>query len=157
MEKPRFSVAVVMQRRALNNRWQSEAWEPFGVLPGYEDAGEPRMILDTDGLTQWLYPGREILLYRDEAEGYYLNVSTADPRVFVSWRMEESRAAPLLLTVSYHEASRWLDGSEQVDSVRMPPEIYGWLGEWVEKNYRPEPKKRIRPRSFMHPKDRARM
>jgi hypothetical protein len=70
--------------------------------------------------------------------------------------MEESRAAPLLLTVSYHEASRWLDGSEQVDSVRMPPEIYGWLGEWVEKNYRPEPKKRIRPRSFMHPKDRAR-
>lgn len=156
MEKPRFSVAVVMQRRALNNRWQSEAWEPFGVLPNYEGARDPRVILDADGVTQWLYPGQEILLHRDEAEGYYLNVSTADPRVFVSWRMEESRAAPLLLTVSYHEASRWLDGSEQVDSVPMPPEIYGWLGEWVEKNYRPEPKKRIRPRSFMHPKDRAR-
>jgi len=24
----------------------------------------------------------------------------------------------------------------------------------VEKNYRPEPKKRIKPRSFVHPKDR---
>jgi hypothetical protein len=24
----------------------------------------------------------------------------------------------------------------------------------VEKNYRPEPKKRIKPRSFQHPKDR---
>ena len=69
MEKPRFSVAVVMQRRALNNRWQSEAWEPFGVLPGYEGALEPRLIRDADDVAQWLYPGHEILLHRDEAEG----------------------------------------------------------------------------------------
>ena len=156
MEKPKFSVAVVMQRRALDNRWQSEAWEPLGVLPNYEGAIEPRLILDADGIAQWLYPGHEILLHRDEAEGYYLNVSTAEPKVFVSWRMDEGRAAPLLLTVSYHEASRWMDGSELVDAVPMPPDVFTWVGEWVEANYRPEPKKRIKPRSFMHPKDRAR-
>ena len=158
MDKPRFSVAVVMQRRLLDNRWQSEAWEPFGVLPhleGPRDVG-PRMILDADGVTQWLHPGHEILLHRDEAEGYYLNVSTAEPKVFVSWRMDEGRAAPLLLTLSYHEASRWMDGSELVDAVAMPPDVFAWLGGWVEANYRPEPKKRIKPRSFMHPKDRAR-
>lgn len=145
-----------MQRRALNNRWHSEAWEPYGVVPDYEGASEPRMIVEQRGVTQWLYPDQDIVLHRDEAEGYYLNVSTADPRVFISWRMDEGRGAPLLLTVSYHEASRWLDGGEQVDSVPMPLEIYAWLGEWVEKYYRPEPKQRIRPRSFMHPKDRAR-
>jgi hypothetical protein len=160
MEKPRFSVAVVMQRRALNNRWQSEAWEPFGVLPYCDGACEgevgPRMILDADGVTQWLYAGHEIRLHRDEAEGYYLNVSTAEPKVFVSWRMDEGRAVPLLLTVSYHEASRWMDGSEVVDAVAMPPDVFAWVGEWVGKNYRPEPKQRIKPRSFMHPKDRAR-
>ena len=38
--------------------------------------------------------------------------------------------------------------------VTMPPAIFGWIGEYVEKNYRPEPKKRIKPRSFIHPKDR---
>lgn len=145
-----------MQRRALNNRWHNEAWEPYGVVPDYEGASEPRMIVEQRGVTQWLYPDQDIVLHRDEAEGYYLNVSTADPRVFISWRMDEGRGAPLLLTVSYHEASRWLDGGEQVDSVPMPLEIYAWLGEWVEKYYRPEPKQRIRPRSFMHPKDRAR-
>jgi hypothetical protein len=37
----------------------------------------------------------------------------------------------------------------------MPPELVLWLGNYVRDNYRPEPKKRIRPRSFMHPKDRA--
>ena len=155
MEKPRFSVAVVMQRRALNNRWQSEAWEPFGVLPNYQGAIEPRLILDADGVTQWLHPGHEILLHRDEAEGYYLNVSTAEPKVFVSWRMDDGRGVPLLVTVSYHEASRWMDGSELVDAVPMPPDVFAWVGEWVGEHYRPEPKKRIKPRSFMHPKDRA--
>jgi hypothetical protein len=42
-----------------------------------------------------------------------------------------------------------------VDSVPMPPEIFAWVGEYVEQNYRPEPKKRIKPRSFVHPKDRV--
>jgi hypothetical protein len=37
----------------------------------------------------------------------------------------------------------------------MPPSIFAWVGEYVEKNYRPEPRKRIKPRSFIHPKDRV--
>jgi len=38
----------------------------------------------------------------------------------------------------------------------MPAEIFAWAGEWVEKNYKPKPfQKRIKPRSFLHPKDRV--
>ena len=37
----------------------------------------------------------------------------------------------------------------------MPAEIYAWVGAYVESNYRPEPKKRIKPRSFMDPKQRV--
>jgi hypothetical protein len=37
----------------------------------------------------------------------------------------------------------------------MPAEMFAWVGEYVEKNYRPEPKKRRKPRSFIHPKDRV--
>jgi len=29
------------------------------------------------------------------------------------------------------------------------------VGEFVEQNYRPEHRKRIKPRSFVHPKDRV--
>jgi len=46
-------------------------------------------------------------------------VSTQEPRVFVMWRMEQERAVPQFVTVSYDEASRWMDGGEQVDSVAM--------------------------------------
>ena len=154
MEKPNFSIAVVMQRRAIQSRWTDHAWEPLGVLPGFEEAAAPRLLVDEPGVQQWLYPAHKLVLHRDECEGYYLNVSSGNPKVFVLWRLDDEQAVPVEVTVSSEEAGRWLDGGHSVDSVAMPPEIYAWAGEYVEKNYRPEPKKRIKPRSFIHPKDR---
>lgn len=154
MEKPNFPLAVVMQRRPAQSRWADVVWEPHGVVPGYL-GGERKLLVQHDGVAQWLHPGFKLELHRDEIEGYYENVVTADPRVFVLWRMEGEDALPLDVTASRDEASRWLDGGHSVDGVAMPPEIYAWVGDYVEKNYRPQPKKRIKPRSFQHPKDRV--
>ena len=151
---PRQRVAVVMQRRAIANRWQREVWEPVGVLQGYGDEKAPRVLVDTQDVQQWLYPGFELALSLAEAEGYYHNVSSKEPCVFVLWRMEDGRAVPQYATVSYDEASRWMDGGESVDRVPMPPGLFAWVGEFVEKNYRFTPKKRVRPQSFLSPKDR---
>ena len=143
-----------MQRRRSKSRWVDFVWEPIGALPG-EHGAQVKLLVDQEGLAQWLHPGFRLELHRDETEGYYLNVSSADPRVFVLWRMDEDRGLPLFLTVSTEEASRWMDGGHSVDAVPMPPEVFAWVGEYVERNYRPEPKKRIKPRSFVHPKDRV--
>jgi hypothetical protein len=158
MEKPTFPVAVVMQRRALQSRWADHAWEPWSVLPAFGEnavAGPPRLMLEDERVAQWLHPGFKLVVHKDEAEGYYLNVSSGSARVFVLWRMEGEQALPLDVTVSYDEGGRWMDGGHSVDGVAMPADIFAWLGDWVEKNYRPEPKKRIKPRSFKHPKDRV--
>ena len=155
MEKPTFPIAVVMQRRALQNRWADHAWEPSGVLCGFAEERAPRVLRDDPELSQWLHPGFTLVLHKDEAEGYYLNVSSQNPRVFILWRLDEGQAVPVEVTVSFEEAGRWMDAGHSVDSVPMLPEIYAWVGEWVEHNYRPEPKKRIKPRSFVHPKDRV--
>ena len=157
MEKPTRTLAVIMQRRAARSRWASVIWEPVSVLESDESAapgGEGRLLMRQDDTEQWLHPGFELAIHRDEIEGYYMNVSSDSPRVFVLWRMEGEKGLPLQVTASYDEGGRWLDGGNSVDSVTMPPAIFGWIGEYVEKNYRPEPKKRIKPRSFVHPKDR---
>jgi hypothetical protein len=156
MLNPKIAVQVVMQRREIQHRWQSEAWEPAAVLSGAGE-GAPRVCHEEPGLRQWLYPGMELELRAADADGYFLNVSTAEPSVFVLWRMEGERAAPAHLTVSYSEASSWMDGGEQVDRVPMPREIYDWVAGFVEQHYRPQPKKKIRPQSFKSPKDRARI
>jgi hypothetical protein len=155
VEKPRTRVAVIMQRRTVDNPWQSEAWEALGVLADYAGAAEPRVIVDAPDATQWLYPRFDIVLQRSESEGYFHNVSAAAPSVFVLWRMEEGRAVPRYVTVSYDEASRWMDGGAQVDAVPMPSAMRAWLREFVAQNYRPEPKKRLRPQSFLAPGERG--
>ena len=152
MEKPSFPIAVVMQRRPAQSHWADYIWELHGVIA--DPGGAPRVLREDGAVAQWLHPGFKLVLHKDEAEGYYLNVSAPHPKVFVLWRMEDDRALPLDVTVSSDEAGRWLDGGHSVDSVAMPPEIFAWVGEYVENNYRPQPKKRIKPRSFQHPKDR---
>jgi hypothetical protein len=141
-------VAVVMERRALANRWQSETWQPVAVVPDEPDAATPRVVLEDGGRVQWLHPGFEIVLHRDEAEGYYLNLTAGQPYMFVMWRMEDDQAVPKLVTPSYHEAARLMDGGAQVDGVPLPAELATWLAAYVDANYRPEPKKRARPPSF---------
>ncbi len=162
MEKLARTLAVVMERRAARSRWADVVWQPLSVLESDEPRGAPRLLVKDGDYEQWLHPGFALEIHRDETEGYYMNVSSDSPRVFVLWRMEDetigetgARGLPLLVTASYDEAGRWMDGGHSVDSVAMPPEVFAWVGEYVENNYRPEPKKRRKPRSFVHPKDRV--
>ena len=57
---------------------------------------------------------------RSEAEGYHLNITSPEPKVFVMWRMADAgvapAASPVVVTVSYNQAARMLDGGEQVDA-----------------------------------------
>ena len=151
MPYPSLAVAVVMERTAVeNNRWQSEKWEPIGVLPDtHDDGAAPRLLREDARSAQWLHPGFTLELFHDESEGYYLNLASPQPFVFVSWLDESGVGVPKLVTVSYNEAARMMDGGARVDGVPMPAEWIPWLEDYVKKHYRPEPKKnRIRPPSF---------
>ncbi len=151
MEEKSFVVAVVMERIAIVNRWQSEKWQLAGVLPDDRQADVPRTLIDRDGLLQRIHPGFSMKIFADEAEGYYLNITSPEPRAFVMWRMNEddSEALPHSVTLSYNEAARWMDAQEKVESAAMPENIFSELVEWVEANYRPpEKKQRVRPKSF---------
>jgi hypothetical protein len=149
------SLAVIMQRRAIDNPWQDHLWEPAGVVPGVAGETGPRRLFGDARLEQWLYPGFRLALHRAEAAGYFHNVTAAAPSIFVLWRLVDDRATPHYLTASYDEASRWMDGGAQVDPVPMPAPLLAWVARFVAEHYRPEPKKRLRPRSFLSPQDRT--
>ena len=108
MSHPVLSIAVIMERRALANRWQSQTWEAIGVVPDPGNAALPRLLLQDDTRAQWLHGGFELKLYRDEAENYYLTLTASEPCVFIVWRTEEEMAVPKFVTVSYGEAARFM-------------------------------------------------
>lgn len=145
MEKPLFPVCVVMRRVPIVNRWVSEKWELAGVAP---DAGAAEIsctVLENDA---WLWRGFALDLHPSEAEGYYLNLSAPDPRVFVMWRLEDwegvETARPWVTTASYHEAARMMDGGATVDSLPMPAVVREWVQPWLDANYKPEPRHKKR-------------
>jgi uncharacterized protein YacL (UPF0231 family) len=167
--------AVIMRKQNLDNPWVSHRWVPQEVLPDFgqfhphtnaSNAISGQFLgRDADG-ESWLFTGFELNLFLDEAEGYYLNVSATTPSWFVMWRLEEDIeryidaqslslakaeehiAVPHRICVSYNEAARLLDGGESVDTIAMTDEHAAWLQEFVNENYRPEPKRRHKPASF---------
>ena len=153
---PTQKVSVILERVAVESRWATHRWDLAGVVPDL--GGDLQTIVDSEALLRKVYPGFEVGLYRDEAEGYFLNVSSDAPSVFVSLRLDEAGGDPypFQATLSYNEAARWMDANERVERVAAWPELAGWIAEWVAANYKPEPKKRQRPKSFRGKEGRLR-
>ncbi len=171
----KLQLAIVMRKEFIDNPWQSYRWTLDEVVfdigqfshktPDYLLSNRPATCMRRDDKSeQWLFTGFELELFKDEAEGYYLNATSTNPAWFVMWRLEDHPdgddpiAVPHFLSVSYNEAGRLLDGGETVENVPLDSETSAWLSNFVQENYKPEPKKRARPASFKgayRPKDEA--
>lgn len=160
--RPSIEVAVIMRHERIANRWQSSRWVLDDVVPQEAAFGkEARILHRSDSEVRWLHPGFSVELFRDDAEGYYLNVTTPAPCWFVLWRMDEAGIAgaepiarPAAVSLSYHDAGRWLDAQETVEQVPAPPPVVEWLRAFAQEHLVVEPKRRQRPQSFRPLQDR---
>jgi hypothetical protein len=157
--RPAVEVAVVMERETAPNRWEDWRFRIAEVVLREDAFGSEARVLRDDGrLRRTLHPGFRLELFRDEGEGYHLNLTSGAPVWFVVWRIDDedpSRAWPETVSLSYHEAGRWLDAQERVDNVPLQPELAAWLQAYTDEAYRPEPKRRRRPQSFVAPDQRS--
>jgi len=155
---PTLNVAVQIERQAQPNRWEDWRFRITDVMPDDGRFGTaPRLLRDDGRVATYLHPGLPVTLYRDEGEGYYLNLSSGAPVWFVMWRRSETDppvATPEVVTLSYHEAGRLLDAQEQVDNVPLQADLVPWLQAFADEHHKPEPKKRRRPASFQAPGER---
>ena len=158
--RPSLQVAVVMRRERVPgamSRWQPWRWVLHDVLghdvtPHEEHFGlVPKCLRQTEDEQLWLHPGFTVELFKDDPEGYYLNLTSPDPCWFVLWRMEEEAhisddvmAVPVMVSLSYHDAGRWLDAQEQVEQVPAPPEVVSWISAYAQTHWEVEPKRRQR-------------
>lgn len=158
----RVDVAVVMRKERIDNPWQPWRWVLADVVAHEASFGDaPSLLRQDDRQALWLHPGFKVELFPGDAEGYYLNATTAQPCFWVVWRMEEEAtlacepiAVPQIVTLSYHDAGRWLDAQETVEQVPAPGFVVQWLRDYVDLHHVVEPKRRQRPQSFQSLQDR---
>jgi len=157
-QRASVQVAVVMERQAQPNRWEDWRFRVADVVLQEDAFGTaPRVLRDDGKVCRTLHPGFTVELYRDEGEGYYLNLSSGAPVWFVMWRVDDvdaSHAWPESVSLSYNKAGCWLDAQERVDNVPLGADMVAWLQAFTDEHYRPEPKKRKRPASFLPPEQR---
>jgi hypothetical protein len=164
-ERPAIDVAVIMRKERIEgvmSRWQTWRWVLDDVVPHEVGFGnEPRLLYKNDQAERWLHPCYRVELFEDDTEGYQLNASTPAPGWFVLWRMEdqatvadEPLARPVVVSLSYHDASRWLDAQETVEQVPAPQAVIEWLNAFIAEFYKVDVKRPKRPESFKSLTDR---
>lgn len=164
-QRPTLDIAVLMRRVANagpSGRWQPWRWELADVVMHEEGFGsEPRLLYQNESSERWLHGGLKVELFKDEAQGYYLNASTDVPSWFVLWRMEDEAcvasepiARPLMVSLSYNEAGRWLDAQETVEQVPAPANVVAWMKAFIDEHHVIETQRRKRPESFRSLTDR---
>lgn len=165
IERPSIQVAVTMRKERLSGaaaRWADWRWKLHDVaLDEGAFGSQPRLLQQGDEGAHWLFPAMRVELFRDDAEGYYLNATTAQPAWFVMWRIEEELnladeliAVPQVVSLSYHDAGRWLDAQETVEQMPCPQDVAQWMAQFCQDHFVTEPKKRKRPESFRRLEDR---
>jgi hypothetical protein len=141
-----FSVSVLVEFREIkDNRWEEGRWQVAGVVAGRQDgdARQDRKLHAAAKGQQFLHTGLRMRLYKDDAESYYYNLISDKPSVFVICNQEAGKPLqPFIATLSYGEATSYMETDETVESVAMPPELYRWAERFVLEHYVPVKRKK---------------
>ncbi len=145
-----FPMSVLVEYcETPGNRWEEGHWQVAGVIAGNQSGGDDvqdRQLHPGAQGQQFLHTGLRVQLHKDDAESYYFNLVSDNPSVFIICSQETGQPLqPFIATLSYGEATSYMETDEIVETVAMPPELYRWAEHFVLKHYVPE-KRRKRKR-----------
>lgn len=147
-EEVRLPLGVVVERRALSNRWVPHAWHPVAVIPGagpMDPKAEWKTLTSGEGWVHFHAGTLPLQLFPKETEGYRFNLSQEPPCLFVVLRTYEEGDSPhdvmpFLVTACPYEAQDYLDsGDDIVERVAMPEAVVAFVQGYIDKHHVDEP------------------
>lgn len=141
----RFSVGIVLERRAADNPWIDHTWRIAEVIAGAPD-GPCRLIGQGDGWARYFVGAATVELYRKATEGYKRNLSEPEPSIYLILQPDDEATddappyAPFVATACPYEAESYdLGGDNLVGAVPMPPELIVRVQAFIESHHVDEP------------------
>lgn len=137
-----FAVTAVLLRKPSVNRWLKNSWSLLGTLPGLQQttlatASEQGELIYLTEL--------QLKLFKQHCDAYYLNLMSAQPKVYLICSEDSGELAPMLATVDFDEAASYMETGETVLDAPLADALCVWLEHFVVAHYKPAlPKKRKR-------------
>jgi len=136
-------LGVVLERRPIDHPWADWGWRAVAVIPGAQPIDAPRELVRDDSHTRFHVATLELGLHRKETEGYRVNLSQANPTVYVGLRPgadDTEVPFPFVVTVCPYEAEDYeIGGDERVEAVPMPTEVAALVGHFIDRHHVEEP------------------
>ncbi len=140
-------VAVVLERTIdITKKWVLPQWKVFAIVTGeYLRQQDQKVLIHEDEMhSRYYWGGMELRLYKDGSEGYWYNLLSDKPFLFVICDGEEGERdiEPGFITANQDEATGYMESDRMVLSIAMPLEIREILERYVVSHYFPEQKKK---------------
>lgn len=147
-------VAVVLQRRVAGGQtWAGPQWQAVAVVAGEHLPRHAQAVLihDDGACRRTLHGGLTLRLHTDGGEGYWVNLLSESPYLFVV--CEESGddgddgdgdggLRPAFITANRDEANGYLEADRVVLPAPMPATVCDFVERYVVSHYRPAAKKK---------------
>lgn len=145
-------VAVVLQRRVAGGEaWAGPQWQAVAVVAGEHLPRHAQAVLihDDGACRRTLHGGLTLRLHTDGGEGYWVNLLSESPYLFVV--CEESGddggdgdggLRPAFITANRDEANGYLEADRVVLPAPMPATVCDFVERYVISHYRPAAKKK---------------
>lgn len=147
-------VTVVLQRTIDNSqKWVLPQWKVFAVIAGeHIEQSDQSLLIHDDGIhSRYFRGGLALHLYKDGTEGYWYNLLSDPPYLFVVCDGEQGdhEVEPAFITANQDEASGYMESDRLVLSTPMPANICDILERYVISHYRPTQKKKRKRREWI--------
>lgn len=150
----KIPVSVVLQRKIdPGKKWGYPIWSIENVFAEGQAAGCPDQIVTSETATTQssVHHGLLLELFKDGSEGYWYNLLSEEPYLFVICEGEQGamQIDPVFITANQDEATGHLESDDIVLSVPMPVSVRDLLERYVMDHYEPAIKKKRKRRDWL--------
>ena len=147
-------ITVILDRKIdTSKKWTFPAWHVFSIVTGEDsNAHEQHITEHDDGMVKRFYwGGLKLNLYKDGTEGYWYNLLSQTPYLFVICEGEigDMDVKPRYVTANQDEANGHLESDDLVLSIAMPASIRQLLEQYVIAYYKPVKKKKRKRKDWL--------
>ena len=136
-----------------SSKWAYPSWSVFAVVTGAHLRGDDQnMVIHDEGdQTRFYWGGMSLNLYKDGSEGYWYNLLSDVPYLFVVCDGEpgDEDVEPIFITANQDEANANMESDDLVLSIAMPADIRELVERYVTTHYAPKEKKKRKRRDWV--------